>query len=198
MRHQATDRSTCAFLIALLVGAWVVSGCGRQRSVGPGPSSGELPDQEVSDFAVTETDEGRPLWKLYARYAATYSARNQVIASSVRVDFFDRTGRRSSVLTAREGDLNQRTRNMTARGSVVIKTTEGTRLSTEELRFLNRENRIVVPVERPVRVERKDGVLTGYGFESDPDLTHYEFKRAVRVTVRPRSGEPAGPAGGPR
>ena len=196
MRHLATDWSARALLIAILSAA-AAYGCGRQRSVGPGPATGELPDQEVSDLAVTETDEGRPLWKLYARYAATYTARNQVIARAVRVDFFDPKGQRTSVLTAREGELNQRTRDMTARGNVVLQATEG-RLSTEELRFLNRENRIVVPDERLVRVERSGDVLTGYGFVSDPDLTHYEFKHQVKATVRPRPFEPTAPKGGPR
>jgi LPS export ABC transporter protein LptC len=115
----------------------------------------------------------------------------------VRIDFFDDQGRQSSTLTAREGDMNQRSRDMTARGNVVLQTTEGTRLSTEELHFLNRQNRIVVPVERLVRVERAGVVLTGYGFESDPDLTHYEFKRAVKATVRSRP-DGAMPEGGTR
>jgi hypothetical protein len=99
----------------------------------PGGPAREYPDQEVSDFSVTETDEGHPQWKLYARYAAMYSARNLVQARGVRVDFFDDKGDQSSTLTAREGDINQRTHNMTARGSVVLQTTEGTRLSSEQL-----------------------------------------------------------------
>lgn len=198
MRHLQIKRSTAALLVVLTMGAACLSGCGRQRTIGPGGASTEFPDQEVSDFAVTETDGGRLQWKLHARYAATYDARDQVIAQNVRVEFFDEKGEHSSTLTARSGELNQRTRNMTARGNVVLQTTEGTRLSTEELRFLDRENRIVVPVERLVRIERGGDVLTGYGFESDPDLTHYEFKRTVRATVRTRSEELGGTGGGNR
>ena len=185
MRLLVLDRAVLVLLGGLLLTA---IGCARQRAAGPGGPAGEIPDQEVSDFAVTETDGGRPQWKLFARYAAMYSARNQVVARGVRVDFFDDQGERSSVLTAREGDLNQRTRNMTARGNVVLQTTEGTRLSTEELRFLNKEQRVLVPEDRLVRVERSGDVLTGYGFESDPDLKNFQFKRQVRATVRTRSG----------
>lgn len=196
MRHVVVDRTMLALLIASMLGTGLLTGCGRQRTVGPAGAVGELPDQEVSDFAVIETEEGRPQWKLYARYAATYTARNLVTARTLRVDFFDDQGKRSSILTARSGDLNQHTHNMTARGNVVLQTTEGTRLSTEELRFLNRENRIVVPVEQLVRIERGQDVLTGYGFESDPGLNHYEFKRAVKATVR--SHDIATPEGGGR
>jgi len=168
----------------VLLGTLVSSGCGEQRTAAPSPDSGELPDSEVSDFNITETDEGLVLWKLYARYAATYSVRNVALARTVRIDFFDEQGERSSVLTANEGEINQRSRNMTARGHVVIQTTEGTRLSCEVLEFLNEEERIVVPDDQLVRVEREGDVLTGYGFESDPDLRHYEFKKRVQATVR--------------
>lgn len=181
--------------VALLALGLFGVGCGQQQTAAPGPSSGELPDSEVSDFAITETEEGSVLWKLYARYAATYSAKNIALARSVRVDFFDEQGERSSVLTAREGEINQRTRNMTARGNVVLQTTEGTRLSCEVLEFLNQEQRVLVPDDELVRVERQGDVLTGYGFESDRDLRHYEFKRRVQATVKTQAREDGGARG---
>lgn len=167
-------------LVALL------SGCGQGPRAVPGPPSGELPDQEVSDFVVTETDAGRPQWTLYARDASIYNPRNVIVARGVRIDFFDEEGKRTSTLTAREGEMNQQRRDMVARGNVVLQTTEGTRMSTEELQFLNQRQRIVS--DRFVRVERAGDVLTGVGFESDPNLEHFEFKRRVQATVRTRSG----------
>jgi len=115
-------------------------------------TGGEVPDQEVSDFVLTETDQGQPQWTLYARYAATFSARNIT----------------------------------TARGNVVLQSTEGTRMSTQTMSFRNREQKIVS--DDFVRVERAGDVLTGYGFESDPELHHFEFKRQVNATVRTRTG----------
>ncbi len=183
------SRSAAIGLVVLATGA----GCSQQRAAGPAASSGELPDQEVSDFAVAETNEGRVEWKLYARDAAIYNARNLIIAHQVRIDFFDEQGKKSSELVARQGEVNQRTRNMTARGNVVLQTTEGTRMSSQELQFLNREQKVVVPDHELVRVERAGDVLTGYGFESDPELTHFEFKRKVQATVRTKSGGIIGP-----
>jgi LPS export ABC transporter protein LptC len=90
--------------------------------------------------------------------------------------------------------MNQRTHDMVARGSVVLQTTEGTRMSTEQLQFLNKQQRIVSDVF--VRVERGADVLTGYGFESDPDLEHFEFKRRVRAVVGTRSGGTLTPRAG--
>lgn len=187
-REGRTGRGIAPVASVAVLLLMLLAGCAADRSASPARATGELPDQEVSDFAITETDEGHVEWKLYARYAAVYSARNEVKARAVRVDFFGDDGQRTSVLTAREGEINQRTRDMTARGDVVLETTEGTRLSSDELKFLNREQRITVPATQLVRVERAGDVLTGYGFESDPDLRHYEFKKQVRATVRPRSG----------
>lgn len=161
-------------------------GCDSARRNASPRSGEELPDQEVRDFVLTETDQGKPAWTLHARYAATYTARNVVVARGVRVDFFGEDGQRSSQLLAREGELNQVTRDMTARGDVRLATSEGTRMATQEMRFLNREQRIVS--DRAVRVERSGDVLEGVGFESDPDLKHFEFKSQVRATVRARSG----------
>jgi len=182
MRRPAPRYAMLVLLAAALLGA--VSGCAQRRSVGPAGSSGELPDLEINDFALTETDAGKPEWKLYARYAAEYSARNSYVARDLKVDFYDDQGARSSVLTAREGEINGRSRDMTARGNVVLVATEGTRLSSEELKFLNHDQKIVVPDDQLVTVQRGSDVLTGYGFESDPDLKHYEFKRRVQATVR--------------
>ena len=80
----------------------------------------------------------------------------------------------------------QQTRNMTASGNVVMQTAEGTRMTTEELHYLNSTNRIVS--DKRVRVEKDGDVLEGTGFESDPDLHHFEFKQRIQATIRTRSG----------
>lgn len=164
----------------------LAAGCGERRAIGPAASSGVLPDQEVSDFVLTETDQGTPQWTLYAQYAGTYSARNTIVARGIRVDFFDERGKKNSTLTSREGDINQLTRNMTARGNVVLQNIDGTRMTTEHLQFLNQQQKIVT--DDFVRVQRAGDVLTGVGFESDPQLKHFEFRSKVNATVRSNSG----------
>jgi LPS export ABC transporter protein LptC len=181
MRPRRIGFAWMTGLVLVLLG-----GCGQRRSVSPAGSSGVMPDQEVSDFVLTETDQGTPQWTLYAGYAATYTTRSTITARGVRVDFFDEKGVQNSELTAREGDINQLTRNMTARGHVVLQNIDGTRMTTEHLQFLNQQQRIVT--DDFVRVDRAGDVLTGVGFESDPQLRHYEFKSKVNATVRTKPG----------
>src|SRR5262249_20722908 len=176
--------------VRLVVLAWLggalIAGCGQKRSIGPAESSGVLPDQEVSDFVLTETDQGTSQWTLYAQYAGTYSARNTIVARGIRVDFFNEKGDKNSTLTSREGEINQLSRDMTAKGNVVLQNVDGTRMSTEHLKFLNQKQKIVT--DDFVRVERSGDVLTGVGFESDPQLRHFEFRTRVNATVRRSSG----------
>jgi LPS export ABC transporter protein LptC len=179
---------------SVLAAALLLAGCGQKRAIGPTASSGALPDQEVSDFVLTETDKGTPQWTLYAQYAATYSARNTITARGIRVDFFDDQGRKNSTLTSREGEINQLTRDMTAIGDVVLQSAEGTRMSTQHLRFLNGQQHIVT--DDFVRVERAGDVLTGTGFSSDPQLKHFEFRSRVNATVRTHSGNLIGKESG--
>jgi len=174
------------FLALGLVGA-LVAGCSGGKKLSASGTSGELPDSEVEDFSVTETDSGRPEWTLFAKHAATYQARDLVTARTLRIDFFDEKTRvKTSELIAREGELYQRSRDLVARGNVVLLTTEGWRMSTEEMHFLNSHRKITS--DKLVRVEKQGTVLEGVGFESDPNLEHFEFQHQIRATVQPGAG----------
>ncbi len=187
-------RRAVPLLLAGLAMAGFLAGCGGGKKLSATRASGELPDSEVEDFTITETDSGRAQWTLYSKQAATFTAKDLVTARTVRIVFFDELGAKSSELVAREGELYQRTRDMIARGNVVLVTVEGWRMSTEELHFLNSRRRIVS--DKLVRVEKEGSVLEGVGFESDPNLEHFEFKHQVRATVRPGAAQVLAPGSG--
>ena len=163
-----------------------LAGCSRESSEPLSPRAANLPSQEVSDFTLEESDTGRPEWILEAKYAATYSGRGLIVARDVTIDFFDSEGKKYSRLTAREGTVEQPGNDMEARGNVIVTTTDGTRIETESLRFLNRQRRIVS--DAFVRLERHGDVVTGIGFESDPSLEHFSIKREVRAKVQSSPG----------
>ena len=95
-------------------------------------------------------------------------------------------GFRGALCPRGRGFRSRRRRDMLARGGVVLSTSEGTRMTTEELEYLNLANKI--RSDRLVRVERQGDVLEGVGFESDPALEHFEFRTKVRATVRNSGG----------
>lgn len=190
----ALRRLPIGFAMACLGLALAVAGCSGGKKLSASGTSGVLPDSEVEDFTVTETDSGRTQWTLFARSAATFTAKDLVTARTVRIDFFGDDGEKSSTLTAREGELFQRTRDMVARGNVVLQTVEGWRMTTDEMSFLNSTRRI--HSDKLVRVEKEGSILEGVGFESDPNLEHFEFQHEVRATVRPGAAQVVPAKGG--
>ena len=105
-------RPAVIVLLAGLAAAALLLGCSGGKKVSASGASGLLPDSEVEDFTVTETDSGKTEWTLFARHAATFTARDLVTARTVRIDFFGEDGKKSSELVAREGELYQRSRDM--------------------------------------------------------------------------------------
>jgi LPS export ABC transporter protein LptC len=188
---QSTRRLLARSLLAAGLVAAVLAGCSGGKKLSASGTTGELPDNEVDQFYVTETDSGRMQWTMFAQHAATYQARDLVTVRGVRIDFFDDKSVKSSELVAREGELYQRTRDMVARGNVVLLTTEGWRMSTEEMHFLNGRRKITS--DKLVRVEKEGTILEGVGFEGDPNLEHFEFQHQIRATVQPGAGALATP-----
>jgi len=183
-RHVRT-RITAWGLVALAALAVALPGCSNEEPVVATPRGANLPSQEVTDFEMKESDTGKPEWILVSKYAATYPG-GLIVARNVVIDFYDREGEKYSRLTAREGTVQQPSNDMEARGQVVVTTTEGVRIETESLRFLNRQRKIVS--DERVRLERNGDVVTGIGFESDPSLEHFTIKREVRAQVQSSPG----------
>ncbi len=166
--------------------AFGLVGCQGKPSSTPSGAEIRLPDQEARDFTLTESSEGKKSWTLRASYAAMYNDRNLVDAQTVRIDFFNDKGEVYSTLVADEGLVHQRTNDLEARGRVKVVTTKGVTLETDSLRWINTSGKIVS--DAFVKVTRKDDVVTGLGFESDPNLDHFHLSRDVHAEVRELEG----------
>ena len=169
-------------LISMLVVAALAVGCHKGSPSTPRGKDVRVPDQEARDFTLTESLEGTKNWTLYASYAAMYNDQSLVDAKKVRIEFFDKEGKKFSTLVAQQGRVHQRTNDLEARGNVVVTTESGIRMETDSLRWQNTAGKIVS--DGFVKVTRKYDVVTGYGFESDPSLDHFHIRHEVRAEVR--------------
>ncbi|MFH0778274.1 MAG: LPS export ABC transporter periplasmic protein LptC [Candidatus Eisenbacteria bacterium] len=161
-------------------------GCGKEPGQGTGKSVAEVPDQEVSDFSLTESVEGKKRWTLWAAWAAIFNENAKVHATNVRIDFFGDDGTKFSELRAESGVLDQKTNDMEAVGNVFVKTTEGVAMETQSLRWLNAPQKIMT--DDFVKITQGSDVLTGVGLISDPSLNEFEIKSDVRAFVIDKDG----------
>jgi LPS export ABC transporter protein LptC len=143
---------------------------------GQGPVE-EYPDQESWGNNIYFQRDGRRLAVLTAGYIAKYfKKKHTLLKEGVKVDFYDEDGELKSVLTSQEGKVFDDRSDMVATGDVIVRSTNGTTLYTEELTWINTEGKIISNV--PVKITTEGDTLFGDTFKSDPDLINYEITNA--------------------
>jgi LPS export ABC transporter protein LptC len=173
--------------LALAAGlaALVVSCQGKDKGQGS-LATADVPDQEFSEFTTRESDSGLVRWVLKAPVARVYNARKLLVTDDPRIEFFDRQGILTSVLTSDKGEYNQVTRDLTALGHVVVTSEEGYVLETESLVWVNGLGEI--HSEDFLKFTKGADVFTGYGFHGDPELRNVEILRDIRAYLRDENG----------
>lgn len=170
-----------AFLILLLPSIlWLGAGCGGNRShAGPPNRSDSAPDQETWDATIYLLQDRQQQVVVTASHIAHYEKLQQTkIDQGFRITFYDHDGRRSSTLTADRGTIDEQSHDMSAAGHVVVVSDRGGTLTTDSLQWIEQANRI--RTDAPVRISTEKDVITGIGFEADPNLEHWEITRNVQ------------------
>jgi LPS export ABC transporter protein LptC len=164
--------------LALIV---LLSGCAETETPAEFDEDVSGVEREMHGFSMSETQEGRLVWELTSEYAWKVPRDDNVRLKHVEIVFFDRQGEINSRLTAEEGFANEETGEMTAQVRVKVVSQEGDTLTTEELTYSKESDSIAGPGF--VRLAKPDRVLTGFEFEAKPDLSDYEVRRDVTITI---------------
>lgn len=144
----------------------------------------ELPDQESFNTTVIFSDSGIVKAILRAGHIAVYSSRNETLLDGgISVDFYDREGNHTSVLTAKRGKVDDITQDLYAIGNVVARSDSGVVLKTEELKWVNAKRKIVT--DKYVEITSPTEEIRGYGLESDQSLKDYViFRVSGRIETK--------------
>lgn len=136
-----------------------------------------IPVQESwnSDFKVTEDGVLKAI--VYAKRTRKYNDKRETEMDTLKIDFYDEFGIKTTTLTSLFGKIDDQTKNMFARDSVVAINEDGVTLETEELHWNNKTKRITT--DKFVTISTKDEIIQGYGFESDQNLKNYEIFEPV-------------------
>jgi LPS export ABC transporter protein LptC len=188
--------------LLLLLSLMLLGSCANDTKVQPAVVPTVIPEEEPSqvsfDAQMKFSNEGLPRATLSAGRIRVYDKRRQtVLDSSVRVDFFDREGKHSSVLTARWANINDQTKYMVAYDSVKIVSDSGTTVYTDSLTWNNETQQITSPANVKI-VEKSGRVTTGRGFESDQSLSNYKILKTTIVAPGSTLQQPTGGPMAPR
>lgn len=137
---------------------------------------------------VTLTNQGVNKGVLLADTALTYDDGTRLELRRVNVTFFTSEGVKDGVMTAKAGSYNMRLSRVEAMGDVVVQRDDGKRLTSQQLVYDQVRNQFFT--DSAFALNEPERVLTGTGFESDPQLTNFrclkECKGAAPVQVPTR------------
>jgi len=124
----------------------------------------------VSFLTASGVREGR----VQADTAYAWNDSSKVLLRGMEVVFYDDNGRPRATITARGGEMNERTDEMVARGDVVLTVhSDGRRIESPELHYDPNRDRIW---SDSATVQTLDGQVTrGTSFESDLEFQNFRI-----------------------
>ncbi|MEE9225843.1 MAG: LPS export ABC transporter periplasmic protein LptC [Bacteroidota bacterium] len=143
------------------------------------------PSQESWNSTVVFSDSGKVQAVLRAGHISVYADRMMThMDGGVSVDFYSVAGEHTSVLTSQEAWVNDRIKNLEAKGNVVVTSDDGSILVTDQLFWDNGARKI--HTDRFVQITTPNETIQGHGFESDQSLKYYKI---FRVTGKSKAKE---------
>jgi len=137
-----------------------------------------LPQQESWNSTIVVSDSGHISAIIVAGYIRVTELNRQTqMSQGVKVRFFDREGKQTSILTSDEGSVDEVTNNLEAKKNVVVTSSDKSKMITEQLFWDDKRQLIYTP--EYVQITTVKEKMQGHGFESDQSLKHY---RVFRVT----------------
>jgi LPS export ABC transporter protein LptC len=134
-------------------------------------------DQMMFGIRTLLTNRGVLNAELESDSGFFFDENTRIELRGVRLTFYTRTGERNSVLTSREGTYNTRQSRMEARGSVVVVSEDGRRLTSEQLKYDQVRNEI--SSDSAFVLTEPGRRLEGIGFTSDPNMNNIRVHRLI-------------------
>ena len=176
--------SARAFVLAALAGAVVAAAACSDTTPPPVQSADPMADSaDQVMFGVRHflTKGGVRQAQLLSDTALMFDEGTRILLRKVRLTFYTPQGTENAVLVGRRGRYNTREQVMEATGNVVVTTTDGRRLETQQLKFDQARNEIS---SDSAYVATEGGRRqAGIGFRSDPNMNNVQCLRACSGVV---------------
>jgi LPS export ABC transporter protein LptC len=166
---------------ALAVGIVGVVGCKKKGSAPPVAAKATLADSAEQVLFNTHsllTDKGVQRGEMFADTVFVFDDNTRFEMRKVRVTFNTVTGAKDGVMSADRGRYSLRQQELEGFGNVVIATNDGKQLRSPQLKYMQGLNE--VSSDTTFTLVRQGQTVSGVGFRSDPQLTHFNIKRGAK------------------
>ena len=152
----------------------LLAGCAKKGSKPPvvgGRSMADSAEQVLYNTHSVLTDKGVQRGEMFADTVFIFDDNTRFEMRKVRVTFNTPTGAKDGVMSADRGRYNIRQQLLEGFGNVVIVTNDGRKLTSPQLRYMQGLNE--VSSDTSFTLVKPGQTMSGIGFKSDPQLTHY-------------------------
>jgi LPS export ABC transporter protein LptC len=163
----------CAVVLAV--------GCSRPGSAPPVATRASLADsaeQVMLNVRSLLTDRGVQRGEMFADSVYVFDENTRFELRKVRSTFNTPTGVQDGTMSADRGRYSLRQQVLEGFGNVVITTTDGKRLTSPQLRYNQATNE--VSSDTSFTLVEPGRTVSGVGFRSDPQLTHFRILKGAR------------------
>ena len=138
---------------------------------------GNLPIEEIEEAEILHTENGVVKVKIIANTIKRFKdIQPQLLFSNgIEVVFYNDSGLIKSVLKAESAEVDEVKNIMTASENVILTSSEGKKLETEELIWNELQYKIYT--HKKVIITTSEEVIEGEGFESNPDFSEYSISK---------------------
>jgi LPS export ABC transporter protein LptC len=166
----------------LVFSVLLLTGCGDDSDPQT-PKPSEEVEQEFNQFSLVQAREGKVKWKLNAN-TATFLESDQIKIEGVELRIFgDEEG---EVLTIHGdyGEVDQRSDDIKIMGKVEGVSSDGGRLTADEVYWSDRNSKIYTLPGVKVTISYEDSVIVGEELEADPELESASMKDITGITKK--------------
>ena len=133
-------------------------------------------DQVLFDVRYLLTQSGVKRGQLFADTMFVFGDQSRFLLRRVRANFSTEAGVPNGTLRGNRGIYDLRTQILEGFGNVVVESTDGRKLTSNHLKYMQSANRI--SSDSAYTLVRGADTQTGIGFISDPNLTEFRCLRA--------------------
>lgn len=171
--------------VALVGGLSAVVAWKVRARPAPPPAAAVAPraDYRVSEIHINETLEGNLRWSLDADQAEVFDKDQETVMQRVSIRVLSKDA--EWTVTAAEGVLNNQSRDVALKGDVVVTSKDGLRMTTQSLRWRNKERNL--QTEDPVQITREGTTISGQGLDVRMEEQHAVLGKRVRVVITNRA-----------
>ena len=185
MKININARNLLGFFIAVLSSVLLVIVLVNYRERAPEELIEALPqnvDIVVKGIDYTETRDGLRRWHLLAD-SADYNVKDGfTLIRDVFMTFFDEQGEQIATLKSQTGELHTESKEVTARGEVVVESVRGYFFYSDYLDFS--EAARLITTDAPIRMLSDEMELTGTGLKFDVDKHAYQVLGQVKARIQ--------------